>query len=329
VTLTSLLTLHQILNRAAIEIMTCDRLGMTVPMPAVGETPVGTETQAGTWPDAAAAAGRAGQENFPVALRMLPRRYREHLMAVYTYARVVDDAGDAGPPGERAGLLHELETDLRRLYGVAGAGSGSPRHAAVRGLADVVASCGIPIQPFLDLIRAGEQDQVVTRYETFEELVDYCRLSANPVGRIVLHVFGCASPAREPLSDAICTGLQLAEHLQDVAEDMRAGRVYLPAADMRLFGCSEQDLQAASAAPRLRKLIAAQTRRAAEHLDAGAPLIGTLRGMPRAAIAGYVAGGRAALAAIARADYDVLAATPRPAKTRTAVELISAYATAR
>jgi squalene synthase HpnC len=313
--------------------MTRDRLGMTVPMPAVGETPVAqtlvTKTQDGTWPGAAAAAEKAGRENFPVALRMLPRRYREHLMAVYTYARVVDDAGDEGPPEQRLPLLHELEADLRRLYGMAGAGSPPPRHPAVRGLAGVVASCGIPIQPFLDLIRANEQDQVVNRYETFAELVGYCRLSANPVGRIVLHVFGCSSPARERLSDAICTGLQVTEHLQDVAEDMRAGRIYLPAADMRLFGCTEHDLQAASAAPRLRQLIAAQARLAAEQLDAGAPLIRTLRGMPRVAIAGYVAGGRAALAAIARADYDVLAATPRPAKARTALELVSAYATAR
>ncbi len=278
----------------------------------------------------ACAPGKAAQENFPVALRLLPRRYREHLLAVYAFARVVDDAGDLAPQGQRGELLAALADDVRRLYGATAYGDGAPpRLAPVRGLAGVVTDCQLPIDPLLDLIRANEQDQLITRYETFEELLAYCRLSANPVGRVVLHVFGCYSPQRAELSDAICTGLQLAEHWQDVAEDLRAGRIYLPAQDMRRFGCTEDDLRSASAPDRLRQLIAFEARRAGDLISAGAPLIGTLRGAPRAAVAGYVAGGRAALAAIAAARYDVLAATPRPGKGRTAAEMIAAFLRAR
>ncbi len=269
-------------------------------------------------------AAKAADENFPVALRLLPERYRRHLMAVYVYARTVDDAGDLAAPGDRTRLLAELEEDLVRLYA-----GGVPRLPAVTGLSGTVGACGIPMQPFLDLIKANQQDQVITRYETFGELVQYCQLSANPVGRIVLRVFGCYTPQRVPMSDAICTGLQLAEHLQDVAEDLRAGRVYLPAADMRRFDCTEQDLAGGHAPPQLRALIAFEAARARRLIDGGALLIGTLRGAPRAAIAGYVAGGRAALAAIAAADHEVLAATPRSNKSRMTRELAAAFVRGR
>jgi squalene synthase HpnC len=211
-----------------------------------------------------------------------------------------------------------------------GAGDGEgPRLPAVRALAATVTTCGVPIQPFLDLIEANRQDQVVARYRTFDDLLGYCRLSANPVGRVVLHVFGCFSPLRAELSDSICTALQLAEHWQDVAEDFRAGRIYLPLDDMARHGCAEQDLAAATAPPRVRALIAFEVGRARALLDAGAPLIGTLRGAPRAAVAGYVAGGRATLSAIAGADHDVLAATRRPGSVRTAAELLLAFARGR
>jgi squalene synthase HpnC len=271
-------------------------------------------------------AAKAAAENFPVALRLLPARYRRHLMAVYCFARAVDDAGDLAPPPQRPQLLRDLDDDVRRLYQVPQtAPDGGPRLPVVRGLADTVAECGIGMQPLLDLIEAGQQDQVVTRYQTFDELVGYCRLSANPVGYLVLHVFGCFTPERARLSDSICTGLQVAEHLQDVGEDMRAGRVYLPAEDLRTHGCTEKDLLAGSASPALRRLIAHEADQARGLLDAGAPLIGTLHGAARIAVAGYLAGGRAALAAIAAADYDVLSATRRPGKGRTAAELALAY----
>jgi squalene synthase HpnC len=287
-------------------------------------------------------AGQAAGENFPVALRLLPARRREHLMAVYGFARTVDDIGDEAPPAQRRHLLDELEADLRRLYaryGPMGTGSGGgsgsggdgeePRSRVVRALAPTVAECAIPMEPFFDLILANRQDQVVSRYATFSDLLGYCRLSANPVGRIVLYVFDSFTPGRAELSDSVCTALQLAEHWQDVAEDLRAGRIYVPAADMETYGCTEQDLAQASASPSVRALMAFETGRAQTLLDAGAPLIAMLRGAARVAVAGYVAGGRAALAAIAAADHDVLRATPRPRKRRLAGELILAYARGR
>jgi squalene synthase HpnC len=271
-----------------------------------------------------AAAGQAAAENFPVALRLLPRRHRTHLAAVYGFARTADDMGDEAAPAQRASLLGELEADLGRLYD-----GGSPRLAVISALIPAVRECAIPQQPFRDLIEANRQDQVVTRYESFDALLAYCTLSANPVGRIVLHVFGVATPHREILSDQVCSALQLAEHWQDVAEDFRAGRVYLPQQDLQRFGCAERDLAAASAAPQVRALMAFQETRARALLDKGAPLVGTLRGAARLAVAGYVAGGRAALAAIAAADHDVLRATHRPRKRRLAAEMLRAYATGR
>ncbi|MDX6338442.1 MAG: hypothetical protein QOG05_5782, partial [Streptosporangiaceae bacterium] len=161
------------------------------------------------------------------------------------------------------------------------------------------------------------------------DLAGYCELSANPVGRIVLYVFGAATPERMILSDRVCTALQLAEHWQDVAEDFRAGRIYLPAEDMERFGCAESDLAAPSAGPRLRALMAFEVERARQLLDDGAPLVGNLHGSARVAVAGYVAGGRAALAAITGAGHDVLRATHKPRRGRLAREMLRAYAAGR
>ncbi|MGO9295599.1 MAG: squalene synthase HpnC, partial [Streptosporangiaceae bacterium] len=268
----------------------------------------------------------AAAENFPVALRLLPARYRRHLMAVYTFARTVDDVGDKAPPADRSRLLDEIEADVRRLYGET---AGEPVLPAVGGLRPAVAQCRIEMAPFVDLIQANRQDQQITRYQTFDELLSYCRLSANPVGRIVLRIFGSYTPERAGLSDRVCTALQLAEHWQDVAEDLRAGRIYLPAEDMAAHGCTEADLAAPHAAPHVRALLADEVRRARQLLDSGAPLVGTLRGAARLAVGGYVAGGRAALAAIAAADYDVLAVTPRPGRAATVAGLAAAYTRGR
>ena len=302
-----------------------------------------------------AAAAQASGENFPVALRLLPGRYRRRLAAVYGFARAVDDMGDEAPPDERSRLLDELEADLGRLYQfqdpalreapaqaspdlaspawggppAAGPPGDGPRIGVVRALATVVGECGVPQQVFADLIRANRQDQVVTRYPAFSDLAGYCELSANPVGRIVLYVFGAATPERMILSDRVCTALQLAEHWQDVAEDYEAGRIYLPAEDMERFGCAESDLAAPSAGPQLRALMAFEVERAGRLLDEGAPLVGNLHGSARVAVAGYVAGGRAALAAIAVAGHDVLRATHKPRRGRLAREMLKAYAAGR
>jgi squalene synthase HpnC len=266
---------------------------------------------------------RSTRENFPVALRLLPAARRRHLMAVYGFARITDDIGDEAPPADRARLLDELEADVVRLNG------GEPRLPVIRALQPTVRELGLPIQPFVDLIAANRQDQIVSRYQTFDELVGYCRLSANPIGAIVLYVFGAYSPARAELSDRVCTALQLAEHWQDVAEDCRAGRVYLPAEDLDRYGVTESDLTATTAPPRLRELMAFETQRARRLLDDGAPLVGTLRGLSRLAVAGYVAGGRAALASITQAGYDVLAVAAVPGKRRLAGELLRSVVTGR
>ncbi|MET7704675.1 squalene synthase HpnC [Micromonospora sp. NPDC005413] len=249
------------------------------------------------------------QENFPVALRVLPRRHRRHLLAVYRYARHVDDLGDEplAPGVDRLTALDRVETELRALY------AGRPvSDRVVRALAPTVAECRLPLDPLLRLVEANRVDQHVSRYATFAQLVDYCTLSANPVGELVLHVFGQAGPARLALSDRICTALQLVEHLQDVAEDYRRGRVYLPAEDLDRFGVTQADLTGPTADRRLRELIGFEAERARAWLDAGAPLVAALHGWARLAVGGYLAGGRATLDALARADYDPLRVTVRP-----------------
>src|ERR1700753_2460080 len=288
-----------------------------------GTEPAPTHAQAAPASAEAVSLGAAAQapdENFPVAMRILPARYRRHLMALYGFARLNDDIGDEVAADQRMRLLGEREADVARIYD-----GTPPRLAAMRELRITVAECAVPAQPLRDLIQANRQDQLVTRYETFEDLVGYCRLSANPIGQVVLHIFGAATPAREQLSDSICTALQLAEHWQDVAEDFGKGRIYLPGADRDKFGVTEADLAAAVTGPKVRALMTYEVDRASALLDEGAPLVGTLRGAARLAVAGYLAGGRAALAAIRAADYDVLAVTPHPDKRVTARLAIQSY----
>ena len=270
-----------------------------------------------------AMASRSAGENFPVALRMLPAARRRHLMAIYGFARITDDIGDEAPPAERAALLDELEADLGQLR------AGKARLPVIRALEPTICGLGVPEQLFIDIISANRQDQIISRYETFADLDGYCRLSANPIGRMVLYVFGEFSERRAELSDRVCTALQLAEHWQDVAEDYRAGRIYLPGEDLRAYGVAEADLAAPAASPRLLGLMTFETKRAAELLDSGAPLVGTLRGTARLAVGGYVAGGRAALDSIAAVGYDVLAHQAVPGKRALAAKLLRTVVTGR
>jgi squalene synthase HpnC len=275
---------------------------------------------------AAEVVANAPGENFPVALRLLPARHRRHLTNLYFFARLTDDHGDEARDGSadvtelRLGLLDELAADVDRIYS-----GGTPESPVMRAMAETVSECGVPARPLLDLIQANRQDQQVTRYPTYADLERYCELSANPVGQIVLYIFGVATPARVALSDNICTALQLVEHWQDVAEDLGNGRIYLPGEDLERFGCTEADLAAPTAGPAVLQLMTFETDRASRLLDQGAPLVGTLRGSARLAVAGYLAGGRAALAAIRGQHYDVLRGTPRGRKPRLAAELAKAY----
>ena len=261
-------------------------------------------------PSEDAVLAQAGQENFPVANVLLGRRRRRHLMAIYGFARLVDDVGDEAD-GDRGGLLDLIEADLDRIYA-----GGVPAHAVMRRLAATVQACRLPDSAFRRLIAANRQDQVVTRYESYAQLLGYCQLSAAPVGELVLHVFGRATPARIALSDRICAGLQITEHLQDVAEDHRRGRTYLPAEDLARFGCEPADLAGAYRSAAYRGLIAFEAQRARSLLGEGAPLARTLPVRARLAVAGFVAGGRSALDALEHGDRRD--ASGRPTRSRRA-----------
>jgi squalene synthase HpnC len=254
---------------------------------------------------------RVDQENFAVAARLLPPAFRRHLLAIYVFARLVDDIGDEAT-GNRITLLDKVSRDLDHIY----AGR-TPWHGMLSELSSTIHTCRIPRAPFDALIAANRQDQFVHRYGTYTELLEYCELSANPVGQLVLYVFGAATPDRIALSDKVCTALQVLEHCQDVAEDFERGRVYMPAEDLDRFGVSDADIKAPVAATHTRALVAYETQRATRLLDEGAPLVGRLRGWARLAVSGYLAGGYATAKAIADADYDVLSGTPRPTKVDT------------
>jgi squalene synthase HpnC len=269
---------------------------------------------------------KAADENFPVAPFFLPRPWRDDLMAVYGFARLVDDIGDGdlAPGGadarllgvaperadDRLALLDAFEADLHRVF------DATPHHPLLRRLQPTVRRRALTPEPFLGLIAANRQDQLVTRYETYADLLAYCELSANPVGRLVLAVTGTTTPERVRRSDLICTALQIVEHLQDVAEDLGRDRIYLPAEDMKRFHVQEADLATPSAGASVRALIAYEAERALGLLNEGAPLVGSVHGRLKLLLAGFVAGGRAAVRAIAAADFDVLPGPPRPGKLR-------------
>jgi squalene synthase HpnC len=240
-----------------------------------------------------------------VASRLLPREVRRHLMAVYGFARLVDDIGDE-VEGDRAAMLDWLDGEVDLLF------AGTPTHPLMRRLVPTVRRFDISPEPFRRLIAANRQDQSVRTYATYDDLAAYCDLSANPVGHLVLAVLEASTPQRARLSDSICTGLQLVEHWQDVAEDLGRGRVYLPQEDLARFGVTAADLAAPAPSPAFRRLMAFEVERARSLLDRGAPLARDLGGRAGFAIAAFVAGGRSAIDAIVRARFDVLSRRPRP-----------------
>ncbi|KIF77796.1 squalene synthase [Streptomyces sp. 150FB] len=282
-------------------------------------------------PDASSRAtlDKAASENFPVAPFFLPRAWRDDLMAVYGFARLVDDIGDgdlapggadarhlgvaAAEADDRVVMLDAFEADLDRVFDPEGP---APSHPLLNALTPVVRRRFLTPEPFRGLIAANRQDQLVRRYETYDDLLAYCELSANPVGRLVLQLTGTVSDSRVRMSDAVCTALQIIEHLQDVTEDLGRDRIYLPAEDMKRFHVGEADLAAGTANASVRTLIAFEAERAARLLDEGTPLVGSVHGRLKLLLAGFVAGGRAALASIAAAGHDVLPGPPKPTKPR-------------
>lgn len=254
--------------------------------------------------DARTLLARAHTENFPVAPRWLPRGLRDDLLAIYGFARLVDEAGDTAP-GDRLALLDEIEADLDR------AARGAAQRPLVQRLAPPLRDGRLPLAPFRRLIEANRRDQSVARYASWDELRNYCALSANPIGELVLHAAGAATPDRVALSDSVCTALQVLEHCQDVAEDRANGRVYLPAKELARFGVRDADLAACPAPESLRSAIALQVARSRALLASALPLVGSLRGAVRFAVAGYAAGGLAAADALQRAHFDPSGGAPR------------------
>jgi squalene synthase HpnC len=263
----------------------------------------------------------ARDENFPVASRFLPRDVRSNLMAIYGFARLTDDVGDEAQ-GDRLKLLDELEAQLDL------AANGRATNPTFQRLSPVIRDLNLRLDPFRRLIEANRMDQRVSRYQTFDDLMVYCMLSAAPVGELVLAVFGLSSEERIERSDQVCIALQLVEHLQDVREDAQRGRVYLPLEDMERFGCAEGDLVREHASPETRALISFEVDRARDLLNAGVPLASTLPSRPRFAVAGFTAGGVAALDSITRARYDVLGVRCRPSKPGVARHLLRYFVAA-
>jgi len=257
---------------------------------------------------------QAGDENFPVALRLLPHAVRDHLLAVYGFARLTDDIGDEAQ-GDRLELLDWLDDELER------ASRGVATHPLLARLTPTMARFDLPLDPFRRLIEANRRDQVVRRYQTFDDLLGYCMVSAAPVGELVLRIFEVSSPERIALSDEVCSGLQIVEHIQDVAEDFAADRVYLPQRDLSLLGCTEAELRAPRTSPALRAVLRYEAGRARRLLGAAVPLARQLPLQARIAVCGFAAGGLAALDSIEEAGYEVLARRCRPRPVRVALHL--------
>jgi squalene synthase HpnC len=248
-------------------------------------------------------------ENFTVASWLLPRRLRPHMYSLYAYCRRVDDLGDEAA-GDRLELLHGWEGELRRCF------EGSASAPTFVALGETVREFGMPMEPFLRLIEANRQDQRVKRYGTFDELLDYCTYSANPVGHMVLYLFGYRDAERRRLADATCTALQLANFWRDVSVDLSKGRVYIPLEEMERFGYSEEDLVAGRCNDAFRRLMAFQVLRTRQFFADGITLIGLVSPRLRYDLKLFTLGGLSVLSAIERAGYDVLTQRPGISKTR-------------
>jgi squalene synthase HpnC len=239
-------------------------------------------------------------ENFTVASRLLPRKLHQHLCNVYAYCRWADDLADEIGDAQRSiALLDWWEAELQACY------EGRKAHPVFIALAETIRQFAIPIDPFRDLLRAFRQDQQITRYETSEQVLGYCRYSANPVGRLVLYLGECCTSDRVRLSDSICTGLQLANFCQDVARDWQNGRIYLPLTICRQHGYDEAAFARQEFNASFRQIMTEQVAQADAMLRDGLPLVSLMPSSLQLAVALFIHGGLATLEAIRRQDYDI------------------------
>lgn len=254
---------------------------------------------------------RSHYENFSVASWFLPARLRQHFFNVYAYCRISDDLGDeVGDAAASLQLLDQWQAELNACY------EGHPRHPVFVALAETVRTFNIPKHEFSDLLMAFRQDQTVGRYESFNDLLGYCRYSANPVGHLVLYLCGYSDSERQSLSDYTCTALQLANFWQDVTVDYAKGRIYLPLEDLRRFAVTEDDIARNQNTPEFREMMKFEVERAHEWFRRGLPLISTVDRELAVDLDLFSRGGREILRAIEKQDYAVLGNRPSISKPR-------------
>src|SRR5579871_1759723 len=254
---------------------------------------------------------RTHYENFSVATWFLPKRLRQDFYNIYAYCRISDDLGDeVGDAATSLALLDEWQRDLDACY------EGSPKHPVFVALAETVQQFDIPKQEFSDLLIAFRQDQTVTRFETFENVLGYCRYSANPVGHLVLYLCGYRDAERQQLSDFTCTALQLANFWQDVSVDYEKGRIYLPLEDLRRFGIAEDDIAQKRNTSSFCEMMKFEVERARDWFHQGIPLVGKVDRELAVDLDLFSRGGLEILSAIEKQNYAVLGNRPSISKTR-------------
>jgi squalene synthase HpnC len=254
---------------------------------------------------------RSHYENFSVASWFLPQRLRQHFYNVYAYCRISDDLGDeVGDPSLSLQLLNQWEAELDACY------AGHARHPVFMALSETIRMFHIPRDPFANLLKAFRQDQTVTRYPTFDDVLSYCENSANPVGHLVLYLCGYHDAERQALSNYTCTALQLANFWQDVTADYSKGRIYLPLDDLTRFGANETDIRAARNTPAFRDLMRFEVERTRDWFRRGSSLIGKVDRELAIDLELFTRGGEAVLDAIERQEYGVLGQRPAISKMR-------------
>jgi len=254
-------------------------------------------------------------ENFTVASWLMPRRMRPHMYAIYAYARIADDFADEQVSLER---LDEWEHELDLAY------AGTSRHPVMIAIADTVRRYDIPREPFTDLLRAFRSDVDFKGFDTIDDLLEYARYSANPVGRLVLYLFGYRDAPRQRLADAVCSGLQLANFWQDVAIDLAKGRTYIPRLDLERFGVTPQALRDKRVSPEFVALMKHEIALAREMLMSGQALSRMVDWRLRRDVLMFAGGGLAILREIERVGYDVFYKRPKLTRWHYIILLLSA-----
>lgn len=261
--------------------------------------------------DYCARLARTHYENFSVATWFLPRRLRQHFYNVYAYCRISDDLGDeVGDARASLELLDQWQSELDACY------AGTPKHPVFVALAETVRQFDIPQHEFSDLLIAFRQDQTVTRFETFDDVLGYCHYSANPVGHLVLYLCGYRDRERQQLADFTCTALQLANFWQDVSVDHEKGRIYLPLEDLRRFNVTENDIAQKHNTAAFREMMKFEVERARDWFRQGLPLAGKVDRALAIDLDLFSRGGLEILHAIERQDYAILGNRPAISRGR-------------